>query len=97
MREVQMKAVRGENANHVKSRKRKGLAYVSSEKDVFHGHANIRITVGEWTLEILEPITAAGIMGLWHMELIGPRKPTSSGGKRYVLPAYFYLREEPFG
>ncbi|OAD53963.1 Peptidyl-prolyl cis-trans isomerase CWC27 like protein [Eufriesea mexicana] len=46
-RVIEMKAVRRGNAYYVKSRNRKGAAYVSTEKDVCRGHANIRITEGK--------------------------------------------------
>ncbi|OAD53631.1 hypothetical protein WN48_09622 [Eufriesea mexicana] len=45
----------------------------------------------------LETVKAAGIIGLWHMELIGPIKSTLKADKRYLLPTDDYSSKEPFG
>ncbi|OAD57165.1 hypothetical protein WN48_02546 [Eufriesea mexicana] len=105
--QIRVKAVRRGSAHYVESRNRKGAAYISTEKDVWHEHTDIRI-IGEMENEHLvqmcrniygnlETTKAAGILGLWHMELIRSRKPTLKGGKRYVLPTDDYWRKEPFG
>ncbi|OAD57168.1 Peptidyl-prolyl isomerase cwc27 [Eufriesea mexicana] len=42
-RQVRVKALRRENAYYVESRNRKGAAYISTEKDVWHEHTDTRI------------------------------------------------------
>ncbi|OAD54705.1 Peptidyl-prolyl cis-trans isomerase CWC27 like protein [Eufriesea mexicana] len=45
----------------------------------------------------LETTKAAGILGLWHMELIRPRKPTLKGGKRRLtnMRIIFVCKSQP--
>ncbi|OAD52644.1 Peptidyl-prolyl cis-trans isomerase CWC27 like protein [Eufriesea mexicana] len=42
-RQIRVKAVRRGSAHYVESRNRKGAAYISTEKDVWHEHTDIRI------------------------------------------------------
>ncbi|OAD46944.1 Peptidyl-prolyl cis-trans isomerase CWC27 like protein [Eufriesea mexicana] len=79
--EIQMKAVRRGNTYYIRSKKWKGSTYVPTEKDVWHRHTNMRI------IEEMENEQSGlgnyktGIMGLWHIELIGPVRPMLKGDK----------------
>ncbi|OAD53723.1 Peptidyl-prolyl cis-trans isomerase CWC27 like protein [Eufriesea mexicana] len=88
-----MKAVRSGNTYYVESRNRKGAAYVPTETDVWHRHANMRIT--KW-IENEHLVVMKTTVGDIELELWTKETPkacgnfmqlcTGEGGKIYGEP-----------
>ncbi|OAD57166.1 Peptidyl-prolyl cis-trans isomerase CWC27 like protein [Eufriesea mexicana] len=91
--QIRVKAVRRGSAHYVESRNRKGAAYISTEKDVWHEHTDIRI-IGEMENEHLDimKITVGDVeLELWAKETPKACRNfiqlcTGEGGKIYAKP-----------
>ncbi|OAD57522.1 Peptidyl-prolyl cis-trans isomerase CWC27 like protein [Eufriesea mexicana] len=92
-RQIRVKAVRRGNAHYVELRNRKGVAYISTEKDVWHEHTDIRIIeeMENEHMDIMKTTAGDDELELWSKETPKACRNfiqlcTGEGGKIYGEP-----------